>query len=67
MPAGSDRPTASLSMLESVLDQLACPACRAGLLMRESRLVCTGCRREFPIIEGIPVLIADQIDTPKPQ
>ena len=70
MPAESDHLAKSLSILESILDQLACPACRAGLQMEESRLVCTGCGRIYPIVDGIPVLIAEQLhaepDKPHP-
>jgi uncharacterized protein YbaR (Trm112 family) len=43
--------------LASVLDQLSCPACFAGLRMEAAALICTGCGRRYPIIDGIPVLI----------
>jgi uncharacterized protein len=61
MPDGSERakPSASQALLESVLDQLACPACHSGLRIEESRLVCSGCGRVYPVVDGIPVLIAE--------
>jgi uncharacterized protein len=41
-----------------VLDQLACPACLGTLRLEEARLLCTACGRAYPIVDGIPVLIA---------
>ena len=43
------------------LDILACPICREPFKFREKddkeQLVCTGCKRVYPIEEGIPVLL----------
>jgi hypothetical protein len=49
----------------SQLDRLACPAClgRLFLSLDETRLECTGCRRAYPIVDGIPVLIAERADS----
>jgi uncharacterized protein len=44
----------------SVLAQLACPACCGELRSEAARLVCTACGRVYPIIDGIPVLIAER-------
>jgi uncharacterized protein YbaR (Trm112 family) len=45
------------------LDILACPLCKAPLELREKgtleELVCTACRRAYPIEDGIPVLLPD--------
>jgi uncharacterized protein YbaR (Trm112 family) len=45
---------------ESVLDQLACPACLGELVLVGEQLVCAGCGRGYPILDGIPVLIAER-------
>jgi uncharacterized protein YbaR (Trm112 family) len=42
----------------SLLDQLACPECLGALRLEETRLLCAACRRAYPIVDGIPVLIA---------
>jgi hypothetical protein len=43
------------------LEILACPVCKEPFQFREKdgkeQLVCTGCKRAFPIEEGIPVLL----------
>jgi uncharacterized protein YbaR (Trm112 family) len=46
----------------SVLDQLACPACLGALCLDGARLVCAGCGRIYPIVGGIPVLIAERAE-----
>ncbi len=42
----------------SVAAQLACPACLGALRLEEARLICVACGRVYPIVDGIPVLIA---------
>jgi len=48
------------------LKLLACPACRSGLDLRgqPEELVCPGCGRRYPILDGIPDLVVE--DAPKP-
>jgi uncharacterized protein YbaR (Trm112 family) len=45
--------------LAQVLEQLACPACLGNLRMEGASLACTGCGRVYPVVDGIPVLIAE--------
>jgi len=44
---------------EGLLDQFACPVCYGGLQVAPSgaQIVCLECRRAYPLIDGIPVLI----------
>ena len=46
----------------AVLDQLACPACLGTLRLDEARLVCAACGRAYPVVDGIPVLIAGRAE-----
>jgi uncharacterized protein YbaR (Trm112 family) len=48
----------------SVLPQLACPACLGGLRLEENKLLCLNCGQVYPIVDGIPVLIAGR-ENPK--
>ncbi|MGD0901866.1 MAG: Trm112 family protein [Terracidiphilus sp.] len=41
-----------------MINQLACPACLGDLRMDEARLVCNGCGRAYPVVDGIPALTA---------
>lgn len=56
-------------MLKQFLDILACPVpeCRKPLTLAadESSLQCTGCRRIYPIRDGIPNLQIDQAKMPQ--
>jgi uncharacterized protein YbaR (Trm112 family) len=49
---------ASSAFDSTVVNQLACPACLGELRLEETRLLCASCRRAYPIVDGIPVLIA---------
>jgi uncharacterized protein YbaR (Trm112 family) len=40
-----------------VVDRLACPSCLGVLRLDEGSLVCAGCGRAYPIVDGIPALI----------
>jgi uncharacterized protein YbaR (Trm112 family) len=51
-------------LLASVLDRLACPACYGHLHLDEHKLRCDGCGRIYPIVDGIPVLIAKSLEPP---
>jgi hypothetical protein len=46
----------------ALVSSLACPACLGDLQLEEARLVCAGCGRGYPIVDGIPVLIADRAE-----
>jgi hypothetical protein len=48
----------SFAIDKRILEQLACPACRGGLLLAGAALECAGCGRVYPVVDGIPVLIA---------
>jgi uncharacterized protein YbaR (Trm112 family) len=41
-------------------ETLACPACLGELRLEGDRVVCAGCGRAYPIVDGIPVLVPQQ-------
>jgi uncharacterized protein YbaR (Trm112 family) len=55
-------------MLKQMLDILVCPVadCRKPLKLSadDGSLQCTGCRRVYPIRDGIPILLIDQAQMP---
>jgi hypothetical protein len=59
MPADSSQ---SFAFDLTVVNQLACPACLGGLSSVENRLVCSGCGLAYPIVDGIPMLIAGRAE-----
>jgi uncharacterized protein YbaR (Trm112 family) len=61
MPADSSQsPVYDLS----VVNQLACPACLGALRIEKGKLLCVECGRAYPILDGIPVLIAGRECSP---
>ena len=47
---------------ESFMARLACPACHGDLRLEDARLVCTFCHRAYPVVDGIPALIAERAE-----
>ena len=45
-----------------LLEILVCPACRNPLAESENgeRLKCVGCRRVYPVRDGIPILLVEE-------
>ncbi len=62
--SGSSPGPGVTQLLASVLDKFACPACFGELHLDGPRLICNGCGRVYPIVDGIPVLIAEPIEQP---
>ncbi|MBS1709439.1 MAG: Trm112 family protein [Armatimonadetes bacterium] len=53
---------------ESFLALLACPACDSRPRLEQSgeELVCTVCRRRYPVVDGIPHLLVEEATLPEP-
>jgi uncharacterized protein YbaR (Trm112 family) len=62
MPANPSQP---IPFDSAVTGQLACPACRSALRLDAGQLVCAGCGRAYPIVDGIPALIAGREVNPR--
>jgi uncharacterized protein YbaR (Trm112 family) len=39
---------------------VVCPVCRKTLQLESAAVRCLGCGRRYPIVDGIPVLLADR-------
>jgi uncharacterized protein len=50
-----------------LLEILVCPACRDALQHKERRrvLVCDGCGRQYPVRDGIPVMLVEEAKPPR--
>ncbi len=49
---------------KELLEILACPACKAPVVLQGDRIVCTSCGRRYPIRDGIPVMLIDEAEQP---
>jgi hypothetical protein len=48
---------------EELLKILACPACKSDVVLKEEKIVCTKCRRRYPIKDGIPIMLIEEAET----
>lgn len=49
-------------MDEELLKILACPACKADVVLQDNKVVCTKCARKYPIRDGIPIMLIDEAE-----
>lgn len=56
-----------MSIKKELLEILACPACHGNITHNEERetLDCGKCRRQYPIREGIPVMLIEEATIPQ--
>lgn len=45
---------------DQLLNILACPACKESVVLKDKKIVCTKCRRKYPIKDGIPVMLIEE-------
>jgi glycosyltransferase involved in cell wall biosynthesis/uncharacterized protein YbaR (Trm112 family) len=54
------RVSGDLPIPEELLEILACPVCKTAVRLEGLELVCDTCRRRYQIVDGIPVMLADE-------
>jgi uncharacterized protein YbaR (Trm112 family) len=47
---------------QELLNILACPACKARVVLENELLVCGACGRRYPIRDGIPIMLIEEGD-----
>jgi len=47
---------------KELLTILACPACKGKVEQVEEKIVCCECGRKYPIRDGIPIMLVDEVD-----
>jgi len=47
---------------EELLKILACPACKADVILKENKIVCTKCGLKYPIKDGIPIMLIEEAE-----
>jgi uncharacterized protein YbaR (Trm112 family) len=59
-----DSKNANLNNLKQWAEDVVCPLCYAPLRFEEATVVCSGCARTYPVVDGIPVLIPQRASLP---
>jgi len=53
--------TGDISMLDKeLLEILACPICKSGVKLEGNKIICSKCKKYYPIRDGIPVMLIDE-------
>lgn len=47
---------------ETVFDLIRCPSCRSKLINSQPWLLCRGCGKKYPVIDGIPIMIEKEAE-----
>ncbi|MFC1670633.1 Trm112 family protein [Spirochaetota bacterium] len=50
-----------------LLEILACPACKGDVEydVKNSKILCTDCKRIYPVKDGIPIMLVDEAEMPE--
>jgi hypothetical protein len=56
-----EKPMPSELVSKELLEILACPVCKADVKPRRNELVCVKCKRRYPVIDGIPHMLPDEL------
>jgi len=44
----------------NLLKILACPACKGSVELKENKIICTKCKKKYPIKDGIPIMLIEE-------
>ncbi len=47
---------------KELLNILACPYCKSDVFLKDNWIVCTKCRRRYPIRDGIPIMLIEEAE-----
>jgi len=42
---------------KELVDILACPACKGAIEYRDDRIICSACRKYYPVRDDIPIML----------
>jgi uncharacterized protein YbaR (Trm112 family) len=47
---------------EELLKILACPACKADVVLKGEKIVCLKCKRKYPVRNDIPIMLIEEAE-----
>lgn len=45
---------------KELLEILACPQCKKGIVQEQDELICKNCQKAYPIKDGIPIMLMEE-------
>ncbi|HWZ52128.1 MAG TPA: Trm112 family protein [Granulicella sp.] len=59
-PTSSPSSSEPARLTQADLRWLVCPVCHGELELTSPNIACVACGRHFPVVDGLPVLLADR-------
>ncbi len=53
-----------MAITQTQLERVVCPVCYGRLVLLGDAIGCEGCGRRYPIVDGLPVLLAGRAMEP---
>ena len=50
---------------KELLDMLCCPVCKGDVQEVDGKIVCSDCRRKYPIKDDIPIMLVEDSELPE--
>lgn len=50
---------------KELLNILACPVCKSNIELKDNKIICKQCKRQYPIKDDIPIMLADEAEALK--
>ena len=47
---------------KELLEIIACPECKKDVILKRRKIVCTGCGRQYPIKNNIPIMMVEEAE-----
>ena len=45
---------------KELLEILACPVCKKGVVQEGEELICGNCQKAYPVRDGIPIMLIEE-------
>lgn len=47
---------------DELLEILACPSCKGSVELRDEKIICSKCKKAYPVKDGIPVMLIEEAE-----
>ncbi|MCK4912585.1 MAG: Trm112 family protein [Candidatus Omnitrophica bacterium] len=47
---------------KEILKIIACPRCKKDVILKEEKIICVSCNRQYPIKNNIPIMIVEEAE-----
>ena len=47
---------------KKILKVIACPKCKKDVILRDEKIICINCNKQYPIRNNIPIMIVEEAE-----